>query len=49
MKHKLCSAFAAAALLHGAYALAGDKHAAHSHGLGQLELVVQGGTVKASF
>jgi hypothetical protein len=24
-------------------------HAAHSHGLGQLELVVQGGTVKASF
>ena len=24
-------------------------HAAHSHGLGQLDLVVQGGTVKASF
>jgi len=37
-------------------ALAADKtpanepvHAAHSHGVGNLELVVQGGTVKASF
>lgn len=30
-------------------AQAADNHAAHSHGLGQLELVVQGGTVKASF
>ncbi|MEY4677134.1 MAG: hypothetical protein RLZZ470_1641, partial [Pseudomonadota bacterium] len=29
--------------------MAGDKHAAHSHGLGNVELVVQGGTVKASF
>jgi hypothetical protein len=29
--------------------MAGDKHAAHSHGVGNLELVVQGGTVKASF
>ena len=30
-------------------AQAADNHAAHAHGLGTLELVVQGGTVKASF
>lgn len=30
-------------------AQAADKHAAHAHGLGTLELVVQGGTVKANF
>jgi hypothetical protein len=29
--------------------MAGDKHAAHSHGAGNLELVVQGSSVKASF
>ena len=49
MKHSLCSAFTVAVLLHGTYALAGDKHAAHSHGVGNLELVVQGSSVKASF
>ena len=49
MKHTLCSAFTVAVLLHGTYALAGDKHAAHSHGVGNLELVVQGSRVKASF
>ncbi len=49
MKHTLCSAFTVAVLLHGTYALAGDKHAAHSHGVGNLELVVQGSSVKASF
>ena len=49
MKHTFCSAFTVAVLLHGTYALAGDKHAAHSHGVGNLELVVQGSSVKASF
>ena len=29
--------------------MAADKHAAHSHGVGNLELVVQGSSVKASF
>ena len=43
----VCVVTASAGLLCSAQAA--DKHAAHSHGFGTLELVVQGGTVKANF
>jgi len=43
----VCVVTASAGLLCSAQAA--DKHAAHSHGAGNLELVVQGSSVKASF
>ena len=49
MKHILARLATLPLLLCCTWSMAGDKHAAHSHGVGNLELVVQGGTVKASF
>jgi len=49
---KLCNLFACVLIpIVGllSTAQAADNHAAHSHGFGTLELVVQGGTVKANF
>ena len=41
--------FQAASVLLPAWAADKHEHAGHSHGQGQLELVVQGGAVKANF